>query len=77
MRDCMVIYGSFFWVIFHSWIGFPLSGHDDEPAENPDEIEACDNDDDPGEFISMGGPKYTSNNSSFRSNKFSDAPSDM
>ncbi|XP_037033883.1 P protein-like [Bradysia coprophila] len=55
-----------------------LHGHDDErPEENLDEIEAYDNDEDPVEFITMGIPQDTSNNSSFRSHKFSDPPSDI
>lgn len=58
---------------------FCSTGHDDEPAgENPDEIEEVyDNEEDPTEFITMGIPMNTSNTSSFRSQKFSDPPSDM
>ncbi|KAJ6646536.1 P protein [Pseudolycoriella hygida] len=54
-----------------------LHGHDDEPAEeNPDEIENCDKDEDQSEFICMDIPQNFSNNSSFRSQKYSDPPSD-
>lgn len=59
---------------------FNSTGHDDEPAvENPDEIEAYDNEEDPSEFITMSIPIpiNSSNSSSFRSEKVSDPPSDM
>lgn len=54
------------------------SGQDDEPAdENPDEIETYDNDEGSAELINGTIAKNASNNSSFRSHKFSDPPSDM
>lgn len=54
------------------------TGQDDEPAEeNPDEIEAYDDDEDQSEFITMALPLNSSNTSSTRSAKFSDQASDM